>query len=154
MSLFCILKINEESSRIRIRIHKSEERIWESGSAPKFHGSPTLAAGDLDGGEWGGDAALLCVALRHKEGSIPLTNNPNPDPGGQKHVAPVAPDPDSDPDPQQLVAGDLDGGERERDAALLCVALRHRGEGDAGSRHTRRRQEQVSALWALKGQKR
>ncbi len=47
--------------------------------------------------------------------------------------------------PQQLVAGDLDGGERGRDAALLCVALRHRGEGDAGSRHTRRRQEQVSA---------
>jgi len=66
------------------------------------------------------------------------------------------PDPDPDPhknftDPQQLVAGDLDGGERDGDAALLCVALRHRGEGDAGSRHTRRRQEQVSAPGALKG---
>jgi hypothetical protein len=97
VSLFCIPKINEESSRIRsririrIRIHLSEVRIRGSGSAPKFHGSPTLVAGDLDGGEW------------------------------------------------------------DRDAALLCVALRHRGEGDAGSRHTRRRQEQVRAPWALKG---
>ncbi len=50
-----------------------------------------------------------------------------------------------------VCAGDLDSGERGRDAALLCVALRHRGEGDPGSRHTRRRQEQVSASWELKG---
>ena len=42
-----------------------------------------------------------------------------------------------------VLAGDLDGGERDEHAALLCVALRHGGEGDAGSRHTRRRQEQV-----------
>jgi hypothetical protein len=39
-NLFRILKINEEKSRIRIYL--SEVRIRGSGSAPKFHGSPTL----------------------------------------------------------------------------------------------------------------
>ncbi len=39
---FCILKINEERSRIRSRIHLSEERIRGSGSAPNCPGSPTL----------------------------------------------------------------------------------------------------------------
>ncbi len=44
---FCILKITEERSRIRswIRIYQSEVRICESGSAPKFHGSPHCLEG-------------------------------------------------------------------------------------------------------------
>ncbi len=37
---FCILKVTEERSWIRIL--KSEVRIRGSGSVPKFHGSPTL----------------------------------------------------------------------------------------------------------------
>ncbi len=37
---FCILKVTEQRSRIRI--HKSEVRIRGSGTAPKCHGSPTL----------------------------------------------------------------------------------------------------------------
>ena len=39
---FGILKVTEERSRIRIRIHYSEVRIRGSGSAPKCHGFPTL----------------------------------------------------------------------------------------------------------------
>jgi hypothetical protein len=37
-----ILKVNDEKSRIRIRIHYSESWIRGSGSTPKCHGSGTL----------------------------------------------------------------------------------------------------------------
>jgi hypothetical protein len=36
-------------------------------------------------------------------GSIPLTREPDPDPGGPKHMDPM--DPVSDPDPQHWLAG-------------------------------------------------
>jgi hypothetical protein len=37
-----VLKVTDENNTIRIRIHKSEVWICESGSVPKFHGSATL----------------------------------------------------------------------------------------------------------------
>ncbi len=42
-NFFLILKVTEERIRIRNRIHLSEVRIRGSRSAPKCHGSPTLA---------------------------------------------------------------------------------------------------------------
>jgi hypothetical protein len=40
-----VLKVNDEKSRIRSRIHLSEARLCGSGSVPKCHGSAALAAG-------------------------------------------------------------------------------------------------------------
>ena len=70
-----ILKVKDENSRIRIRIHLSEAWIRGSGSTPKYHGSPTLAYSKQKSGytyPWcNRTACRLLVCPCHRQLSVP-----------------------------------------------------------------------------------
>ncbi len=55
-----VLKVTDENSRIRIRIHETDVWIRGSGSTPQFAGSATLVVpGVLAAGQEDGQALLL-----------------------------------------------------------------------------------------------
>ncbi len=58
LNCFCILKVTEERSRTRSRIHYSDVRIRGSGSAPKCHGSHTLPKRQCTWKFWPGGGKL------------------------------------------------------------------------------------------------